>query len=99
MKIWAKVLKHHRMIQDVVQEFASARPSSVEEWHAVLTQLCEPLDLAVPVILKKHVDDWEQFQRALFKKSDFMEPVSFDVFEVEILPEQKKETRVEYIFD
>ena len=99
MKIWAKVLKHHKVIQDVVQEFSSARPSSAEEWHAVLTELCQPLDLSVPVILNKHVQEWEQFQRAVFHRSDFMEPVGFDAFEVEIFPEKKKEVRTEIIFD
>ena len=96
MKLWAKVLQHHKIVKDTVQEFASARPSSVPEWHAVLTELCRPLDLSVPVILMKHVQEWDQFQRAVFRKGDFMEPVPFDAFEVEIFPEKKKEQESQF---
>lgn len=58
----------------------------------VITELCKPLDLAVPVILPKHVSELDKFSRTVFKPEDFMESVEFDGYEVEIFPEKKKET-------
>ena len=90
MKLWAKVIKDHKMSVDAVREFASARPSSAEGWHPILTELIKPLDLACPVILKKHVAELQRFSRTVFLRSDFMEAVDFDQLEIEIFPEKKK---------
>lgn len=89
----------HRIDREVVQEFASARPSDREGWTPIITSLCKPLDLAVPVILPKHIAELRQFSRTVFKPYDFMESVAFDTFEIEIFPEKKKETHTEYFFD
>ena len=99
MKLWAKVLKQHKIIQEAVREFSLARPSDAEGWNRVLVDLCKPLDLACPVLLNKHVQELAQFSRTVFSQSDFMENVSFDRFEIEIFPEKKKDTKVEYIIN
>ena len=90
MRIWAKTVKHQKIKADVVREFALARPSSFEGWTPVLHELCQDLDLARPVMLNKHVSELEQFSRTVFRQSDFMEPVAFDTFEIEIFPEKKE---------
>ena len=99
MKIWAKVLKNHKIVNEAVREFSLARPSDAEGWNRVLVDLCKPLDLACPVLLNKHVQELAQFSRTVFSQSDFMENVSFDRFEIEIFPEKKKDTKVEYIIN
>ena len=99
MKLWAKVHKQHKIIQEAVREFSLARPSDAEGWNRVLVDLCKPLDLACPVLLNKHVQELAQFSRTVFSQSDFMENVSFDRFEIEIFPEKKKDTKVEYIIN
>lgn len=98
MKIWAKTIKDHRIQNEVVQEFASARPVDLGEWTAIITSLVKPLDLAVPVILPKHISELQKFSRTVFKPCDFMENVNFHSFELEIFPEKKKDVRTEYRF-
>ena len=98
MRVWAKVITDHRMQRDVVQEFASARPSDIAGWAKVFPELCKPLDLAVPVILEKNVRELSKFNRTVFKPGDFLESVDFDSFEVEIFPEKKKDARLETIY-
>ncbi len=98
MRIWAKVLQDHRIMRETVREFASARPSDIEGWSGLLHELCQDLDLCRPVILRKHVNDLKQFSRVVFKASDFIEPVDFDGFEVEILSEKKKRDMNPYSF-
>ena len=98
MKIWAKIIKHHKIINEAVQEFDSARPSDVEGWRPIIVALCKPLDLECPVTLEKHITELQRFSRTVFSRSDFIDSVSFDHFELEIFPEKKKESRVEYVF-
>jgi len=97
VKIWAKILKHHKIINEAVREFP-ARPSDAEGWNSILTELAKPLDLARPVLLNKHVTELARFNRTIFTQADFIESVSFDRFEIEIFPEKKKDKKVEYIY-
>lgn len=97
MRIWAKTIKQHKMQKDVVQEFASARPSDFNGWIPVIAELCQVLDIERPVILEKHIRDLMTFNRVIFKPSDFMDFTSFDRFEIEIFPE-KKRNEEEYFF-
>ena len=92
MRIWAKTIQHQRIQTDVVREFSLARPAVLEEWIPVLHELCQALDLSRPVLLEKHVRELERFNRTVFRPSDFMEPVPFDRFELEILIEKKENT-------
>ena len=96
MKIWAKILKHHKIINEAVREFP-ARPSDAEGWNRILAELTKPLDLACPVLLDKHVQELARFNRTVFAQSDFIESVSFDKFELEIFPEKKKEKQGPYL--
>ena len=98
MKIWAKILKNHKIINEAVREFDSARPSDAEGWRPIVVALCKPLDLECPVILKKHVAELQRFSRTVFSRADFIESVSFDRFELEIFPEKKKDKVDEYHF-
>lgn len=92
MKLWAKCLKDQHILSDVVREFpVSARPTSVDVWNEIIIELCKPLDLSCPVLMKKHLHDFLQFNRAVFYPADFMESVNFDRFEIEIFPEKKKD--------
>ena len=90
MRIWAKTIEQQKIKSDVVREFSLARPSVLEEWIPILHALCQDLDLSRPVLLNKHVNELARFNRTVFRASDFMEPVPFDRFEIEILIEKKE---------
>ena len=85
-------------MQETVREFSSARPSDLEGWGMIIHELCQDLDLCRPLILRKHVNDLKQFSRVVFKPSDFIEPVYFDEFEIEVLSEKKKRSTNPYSF-
>lgn len=90
MRIWAKTTTHQKIQSEVVREFALARPSDLESWTPVLHELCQALDLSRPIVLEKHVNELERFSHTVFRQGDFMEPISFDRFEIEIFPEKKE---------
>lgn len=89
MKIWARVMTRQRIEADCVQAF-DARPTDADGWETVLHELCKPLDLSRPVLLEKHFRELARFDRTAFFPSDFMEPVPFDRFELEIFPEKRE---------
>ena len=90
MRIWAKTTKQQKINSEVVREFSLARPSDILGWMPILHTLCQELDLSRPVLLNKHVRELNTFNHTAFKQSDFMEPISFDRFEIEILIDKKE---------
>ena len=40
MRIWGKIIKDHKIMKDVVQEFALARPSDIYGWTPIISTLC-----------------------------------------------------------
>ena len=56
----------------------------------ILHELCQALDLSRPVLLNKHIRELQNFSHTVFRRSDFMEPIAFDTFEIEILREKKE---------
>ena len=97
MRIWAKILKHHKIMQEAVREYP-ARPLDAQDWSRLIADIAKPLDLACPVLLEKHVQELFRFNRTWFTQADFIESVSFDRFELEIFPEKKKDRQVEYLY-
>ena len=92
LRLWAKCLTEQRIVSDTVREYPmEARPADPDGWSEILTDLCRQLDLSRPVLMKKHVRELLQFNRAVFYPQDFMESVDFERFEIEIFPEKKKD--------
>ncbi len=90
MKIWAAIRTDNKIEQDVVLEFDGLAKAFVEDWNPIIGELCHALDLARPVLLKKHLRDLENFSHTAFAAADFMEPIAFDKLTVEIFPEKEK---------
>lgn len=90
MRIWARTIQYEKIRSEVVREFPLARPSDIEGWMPILHELCLALDLSRPVLLNKHVRELNNFSHTVFRCADFMEPISFDRFEIEILKEKKE---------
>ena len=84
MKIWGKVRRDNRTIanETVVVQVKSAY--EVDDWGEPFSKLCHKLNLSRPVILSKHVRELEQFSLSVFLPADFIEPVDFDRFEIEL---------------
>jgi len=89
MKLWGTIRRDNRIIQDATEEISAATPAEVGDWDEAIGALCRRLDLSRPVLLKKHIRDFKEFSRAVFKGEDFMEDVDFDRFEIELFIEKK----------
>lgn len=90
MRLWATIRDGHRILRETIIEADYAKLDQVEDWTSLLGEACQALDLARPVLLKKHSKDLACFARAVFKPEDFMEPVNFQRFEVEAIFDKKR---------
>ncbi len=82
MRVWGMLKTEDRIKQDTVV--------SAETFEAALMQICEFFDLTKPIMLKKHQTEIKNFHRTIFYPDDFIEPVSFDTLELEIIIKKKK---------
>ncbi len=90
MRLWATIRDGQRIVRETMIEADYTKLDQVEDWTALLGEACHTLDLARPVLLKKHLKDLTAFSRTVFKPDDFMEPVDFQRFEVEAIFDKKK---------
>lgn len=74
VKIWGKVIKNERIIKSHVLEIDEANTSFFD----MLKNLCEKLNIPTPVLLDKHVYDFNVFNISTFKPDDFIESVKFN---------------------
>lgn len=91
MKIWGIVRRDHRIERDIVIDCPPPLPESVDGWTALIGEFAREFDLSRPVVLSKHVKELANFGRTIFRAGDFMEPIDFDRFEIEIFPEKSKD--------
>lgn len=90
-RLWGKVYKNHKTIQDMVYENSDLTIPTEEKVKLGLYEICMAFDLQHPIWLKGNHKDMEQFKRTAFRKDHFIEQIEFDHLEIEIIEEDKKE--------
>ncbi|MDO4567524.1 MAG: hypothetical protein Q4B99_01055 [Clostridia bacterium] len=93
MRLWGLVRKGDKVLRDALTEHEGVLPSDVGNWDALIAELCAALDLAAPVVLRKHIDDLRVFSHVAFRRDDFLEEVAFDRFELRILLSEREKKR------
>ena len=81
VKIWGKVIKNERIVKSHVLEVDESNTSFFD----MLKTLCENLNIPTPVLLDKHVYDFNVFNISTFKPDDFIESVKFNRFTLQLV--------------
>ncbi len=76
IKIWGKLLSNDKVIKSKTIEVDAENTSFFD----MLKDLCFSLNIPTPVLLDKHVYDFNLFNMCTFKPDDFVEQVVFDKF-------------------
>lgn len=84
MKLWGKTRLGDRTLSSETVTVAAKSAYEVDDWSEPFSRLCHKLNLSRPVILKKHVREIVEFSHTVFFPADFLEPVDFERFEIEI---------------
>ena len=76
VKIWAKVIKHDKIIKQYV--FSKDGAMDYAEFFDFVTEICYQLDVPTPVVIKTHIFNYAKYNYVRFLPADFVESVSFD---------------------
>ncbi|MBE5741576.1 MAG: hypothetical protein E7351_03525 [Clostridiales bacterium] len=85
IKIWGKLLSHDKIIKSNTIEVDEKNTSFFD----MLKDLCASLNIPTPVLLDKHVYDFNLFNICIFRPDDFIDSVVFDRFVLEHLKNDK----------
>lgn len=84
MKVWGRVRRNNKTVAECVIEIAEKSSAEIQDWSEPIGEICHELDLSRPIILEKHISDFNKFSHAHFNPTDFVEPVKFDRLEIEL---------------
>lgn len=81
LRVWGKI-----KVEDSIISETTLKAKSLED---AVDLLCAFFDLSKPIICKKHFSEIDSFSRTVFYADDFVERVSFDCLELEIIDDAK----------
>ena len=83
MKYWVKL-----KTEDIIRQHITVEANDL---NAALVAALGALDLSKPVVCEKHHAEIGRFSRTVFYPDDFVDSVSFDTLEIEIITKRKKQ--------
>lgn len=86
IKIWGKIVVNSK----IVKQSTTLVEETNTSFFDMLKNVCHNLNIPTPVLLDKHVYDFNMFHLCTFKADDFVESIIFDRFEISLLPEHHK---------
>lgn len=88
-KLWARKISRNQLIESIIVK-NKEDISTYEKRDKCLKEICQKLDLSVPVWLKKHDLEFSNFKYVTFYPQDFIDDVDFDKLEIELIENEKK---------
>lgn len=85
-RLWGKIFKDNRMLQDSVIEDDSADTRTHKVFRA-LDELCLEFDLSKPIWLDKTVNEFKRHDKTRFHADSFIDSVDFDYLEIHVIEE------------
>ena len=76
VRVWGRVIKKDKIVKSDTIDVDAHECT----FFNMLRSLCEKLDIPTPVLLEKHVNDFNRFNMSVFKPADFIQPVNFSSF-------------------
>lgn len=95
MRIWTKLIKQEKIIKDNV--FILPNDYDINRLSLYLSDICNELDIEMPILLAKHYQHLYFFKGATFTQNDFIDICKFDKMVCEIIPDEnnnKKNTQI-----
>lgn len=81
IKIWGKVISNEKIVKSKTVKVDTEKTTFFD----MLAGLCHSLNIPTPVLLEKHVYDFNLFKICTFKQDDFIETIAFDRFVVSLM--------------
>lgn len=81
IRIWAYTTVESKITKSFIYE--SIDNFSDEKFRFHIEKICNKLDIPTPVILKTHIENFENFNNVKFTIRDFVESIDFEKFIIE----------------
>lgn len=81
IRIWAKIIKEEKILKDLI--FEEEKDFNIQHFPLYLMDICDRLDIEMPVLLSKHVKNYYLFNMTSFSKNDFLNMPDFDSLVIE----------------
>lgn len=75
-KIWARTIKKDKIIKECI--YSKRHNFDSKRFFEYLMDICKELDLETPIALKKHINNFEEFNSTKFISADFLQEIDFD---------------------
>lgn len=85
-RLWVKEIHDNHLIKDTTIIDGSVDTRTHKVLRA-LEQSCQEFDLSVPIWLDSNIKEFKSLSKTRFGKDSFIETVSFDYLEIQILEE------------
>lgn len=86
MRIWAKEILDNRLVKDMVVTDNSDETRTHKVFQA-LDEVCHAFDLGKPIWLDSNITDFQIHAKTRFTKDNFIEEISFDYLEFQVIEE------------
>lgn len=81
IRIWARTMKDNKISRSYIYE--SIDNFSEDKFFMHIEKMCHEIDIPTPMVLKNHINNYVEFNNALFLPRDFIESIDFDSFIIE----------------
>jgi len=85
-RLWGKIWKNNHLIQDTVICDDTEDTRTHKIFHA-LEQVCYEFDLENPIWLDSNIADFKRCSKTRFHQDSFIEQISFDHLEIQVIEE------------
>ena len=86
-RLWGKLWKDNRLLQDYVVENPDPSLNRTRKIFAGLERLCHEFDLSVPIWLDSNISEFKRRSKTRFYKDSFVEEIHFDYLEIQVIEE------------
>jgi len=84
IRIWAKLYKKEKIVGNII--FERQEKFDREKFFSYLSDICQKLDIIVPVVMNSHIDHFVNFNNCRFMQRDFIDKISFSRLVLESVP-------------
>lgn len=87
IKLWGKIITNNQILNQNVVVCAEDIKYE-EQLKKCMIELCYNFDIAKPYWLTKNLMEYNKLKRAFFTQDNFIEEITFDKLEIEVIEEK-----------
>ncbi len=81
------IYRDGQMLKDCISRQEDYSMSRTDRVLTALKEICEYMDLAVPIWLEQNIREFKRKSITCFRSDSFVEPINFDYLRIEVIEE------------